>query len=167
MRSCWNPMATKAAVTAMAVVLGACNFPASRDVPQEGVMNNGRLQTLIEGFSQEVEGQPGTWSLMAGSRQVMVLTDENADRMRIMTPIIEDGELAVEEALTLLEANFDRALDARYAVARGYVWAVFIHPLRPLTDSQFVDGVNQVVTLADNYGSSYSSTELVFQGGPN
>ena len=40
--------------------------------------------------------------------------------------------------------------------------ALFIHPLSPLTEAQFIDGVSQVVTLAENYGTSYTSTNLVF-----
>jgi hypothetical protein len=87
--------------------------------------------------------------------------------MRIMTPVAEDDELSAKQVRTLLEANFDRALDARYALARGYVWSAFIHPLTALTEAEFVDGVHQVVTLAENYGTSYTSTDLVFQGGLN
>jgi hypothetical protein len=67
----------------------------------------------------------------------------------------------------LLGANFDRALDARYASGRGYLWSVFLHPLSSLTDSEFLDGVEQVVTLARNYGTSYASSNLLFQGGQN
>ena len=130
-------------------------------------MDNQRLQTLIEGLSGTIEGELGYWSFEVQSRQLVVITDENADRMRMMTPVIEDGDLTPEGTKTLLAANFDRALDARYAVARGYVWSVFIHPLGALTDAQFTDAVSQVVTLADNYGTSYSSTQFVFQGGQN
>lgn len=149
---------------AVAVVLGtstACT------VPQEGAMDNGKLQTLVESLSQDVEGEPGSWSFTVAARQVVVITDEAADRMRIMSPVVEDTELPAEQARTLLEANFDRALDARYAVSRGYVWSAFIHPLSALTEEEFVDGVRQVVTLAENYGTSYTSTDLVFQGRQN
>ena len=130
-------------------------------------MDNGTLQTLIESLSQDIEGEPGYWSFTVTARQVVVITDEAADRMRIMSPVVEDTELPAEQARTLLEANFDRALDARYAVSRGYVWSAFIHPLSALTEEEFVNGVRQVVTLAENYGTSYSSTNLVFQGGQN
>jgi hypothetical protein len=130
-------------------------------------MDNGRLQTLIEGLSEEIEGEAGYWSFTVASRQVIVVTDEAADRMRIMTPVAEDDQLSAAQVRTLLEANFDRALDARYAIARGYVWSAFIHPLTELTEAEFVEGVGQVVTLADNYGTSYTSTDLVFQGGLN
>ena len=149
------------AVTVVLVTSIACK------VAQEGAVDNGKLQTLIESLSQNIEGEPGYWSFTVASRQVVVITDEAADRMRIMTPVVEDTELPAEQARTLLEANFDRALDARYAVSRGYVWSAFIHPLSALTEEEFVDGVRQVVTLAENYGTSYSSTNLVFQGGQN
>ena len=130
-------------------------------------MDNQRLQTIIEDISRQVEGDPGYWSFAVGERQVIVITDVAADRMRIMTPVAEDGVLTPDASSVLLHANFDRALDARYALARGYIWSVFIHPLSPLTDAEFRDGVSQVVTLADNYGTSYSSGALVFQGGQN
>lgn len=151
-------------ISAVAVVLVTS---AACKMPPEGAMNNKTLQTVIESLSQDIEGNPGYWTFTVAARQVVVMTDEAADRMRIMTPVAEDTELSAEQARTLLEANFDRALDARYAVSRGYVWSAFIHPLSALTEEQFVDGVGQVVTLADNYGTSYTSTNLVFQGGQN
>lgn len=143
-------------------------FPDPRNLTSsEAAMNNERMQSLIETLSPSFDGQLGYWVFDVREREVVVITDENADRMRIMTAVAEDRDLPPEQIRLLLEANFDRALDARYSVARGYVWSVFVHPLSPLDDEQFFDGVNQVVTLAENYGSSYSSTGLVFQGGQN
>ncbi len=157
----WGSVSTTLVVAVVSVASTACN------VPQEGAMDNAKLQTLIESLSQDIEGEPGYWSFTLASRQVVVITDEAADRMRIMTPVVEDSQLPAEQARTLLAANFDRALDARYAVSRGYVWSAFIHPLSALSEEEFVDGVRQVVTLAENYGTSYTSTDLVFQGGQN
>lgn len=134
---------------------------------EEGAMDNEKLQTIVERLARDVEGDPGYWTFTVASRPLVVITDEAADRMRIMSPVLEDAKLSTEEARVLLEANFDRALDARYAVARGYVWSAFIHPLSSLSEAQFIDSVQQVVTLAENYGGSYSSTNLVFQGGQN
>lgn len=131
------------------------------------VMDNERLGQLIRGLSARVEGENGYWSFEVRNRSLLVLTDEGADRMRIMTAVVEDSALTNEELAVLLAANFDRALDARYAVARGYLWSAFLHPLTTLTEAQFLDGVEQVVNLADNYGTSYSSSDLIFQGGRN
>jgi hypothetical protein len=130
-------------------------------------MTNERLGTLLHGLSREVRGEPGYWTLEAGERQVLVITDEGADRMRIMTPVAEEGSVPAEELPVLLGANFDRALDARYAAGRGYLWSVFVHPLSTLTDSEFLDGVEQVMTLARNYGTTYARSDLAFQGGQN
>jgi len=64
----------------------------------------------------------------------------------------------------LLEANFDRALDAKYCLYEGFVCSVFTHPLKELQDHQFVDALQQVVNLANNYGTTFTSTDFVFGG---
>lgn len=90
------------------------------------------------------------------------MTDENHNRMRAMTPVAQADSLSPDDLRTLLEANFDRALDARYALYKGALWSVYIHPLRELGESQFEDAPRQVSsqvssqlsTLADHYGTS-------------
>jgi hypothetical protein len=57
----------------------------------------------------------------------------------------------------MMQANFDSALDARYAIAEGRLWAVYIHPLSPLRDEQLISGVGQVVNAALTYGTLYTS----------
>ena len=64
-----------------------------------------------------------------------------------------------------MEANFDRALDTRYALSGDHLWSAFIHPLDELRETQFVDGMNQVATLAANYGTTFTSTDLLFGEG--
>lgn len=129
-------------------------------------MNNARLETLIREHGTVDEGQPGYWRFEYQQRTVLVLTDESHDRMRIITPVAEVADLSEEIWLLALTANFDRALDARYAVNGEYLWSAYIHPLGSLTDQQFVDGLRQVATLADNFGTSFSSGSLMFGGDP-
>jgi len=69
--------------------------------------------------------------------------------MRIMTPVADEKGLDFEELHRLLSANFDRALDAKYAISNGTLWSAFTHPLAELTDEQFIGCVGQVITLAD------------------
>jgi hypothetical protein len=128
-------------------------------------MNNVRLDTLIRELSGEVEGQMGYWKFVVGKRDLLVVTDESHNRMRIMTLIIAQEQLDKDELTRLLEANYDRALDAKYALSDGALWSVFTHPLKELTDEQFIGCVGQVATLADNFGSSYASGNLFFGGG--
>lgn len=128
-------------------------------------MNNHRLDTLIREHADVVHaGSFGNWKFEYRDHGVMVLTDESNNRMRIITPVAEVAELSDEIWLIVLSANFDRALDARYAVAGDYLWSAFIHPLRQLEESQFLDGLDQVVTLAENFGTTFSSGDLMFRG---
>jgi len=94
-----------------------------------------------------------------------VVVDPNANRMRILVPIASVEGLGEAELLRLMQANFDSALDARYAVANGRLWSTFIHPLEELQAEQLISGLAQTVTLAQTYGDTYSSGALVFGGG--
>ena len=66
--------------------------------------------------------------------------------------------------VTLMAANFDKALDAKYALYNNFLWSVFTHPLKELESKQIVDAFYQVKTLVENYGTSYTSSNLVFSG---
>ena len=127
-------------------------------------MSNSRLDELIRRIATVIEGEPGNWRIDFRGRHLFVLTDEAHNRMRVMTPITEEDDLNDADRQILLAANFDRALDAKYAVSSGYLWSVFTHPLAELADDQFLDAVQQVKNLADNYGTTYASSDLKFGG---
>ncbi len=131
-------------------------------------MNNARLDKLIrqtEGIEGEIKGRPGFWRFKYRGRDTYVITDERADRMRIMAPVAEAKGLSKDALFRAMQANFDTALDARYAVAKGALWSAFIHPLSPLGDGEFESGLRQVATLAATYGTTYNSGALRFGGG--
>ena len=96
---------------------------------------------------------------------VIIITDPVADRMRAMVPIRSAEGLDAEELMRLMQANFDAALDARYAVAQGRLWGVFIHPLSPLERDQFLSALVQTINVARTYGDTYSGGALTFGGG--
>ena len=126
-------------------------------------MNNDRLGNLIRGVATEMlEDQTGFWRFQIEDALVFVVTDESHNRMRIMTPVAELAQISEEECQVLLGANFDRALDARYCSNDGVVWSAFLHPLRELKDQQFLDALDQVVRLSKNFGTTYTSSDLIF-----
>jgi len=129
-------------------------------------MNLDRLDSLIRGHAMDVEGRPGFWEFSLAERPMLVITDLQANRMRIFSPIAQDTGLDEEGLRRMLEANFHAALDAKYSLHQGFIISVFTHPLRELTDAQFVDALFQVVTLAETYGSTYQSTDLIFGEDP-
>ena len=92
----------------------------------------------------------------------MVLADQQHNRMRIMSPVVDAAGLDNQTLRIILEANFDRTLDGRYAIWKGQVWSVYLHPLSSLTQQQFDAAVEQVIRLRQNFGTTYASSDLVF-----
>ena len=128
-------------------------------------MNNDKLGALVQRFDPAAKGKPGFWHMTYEGVSVYVITDEEANRMRIVVEIADAGQLEKEHLYRLMQANFDSALDARYAIAQNSVWSTFIHPLGSLSEYDFFSGVAQVITLAKTFGSSFSSGALIFNGG--
>ena len=128
-------------------------------------MSNQHLGEIIKRLDNKAGGQPGFWTFSIEGKVLRVITDEKANRMRIIAPIIKSDELKKQDLYRLMQANFDTALDARYAIAKGVVWSSYLHPLKSLTDKDFITAVGQVVNLVSTYGSSFSSGLLFFNGG--
>ncbi|MEM7282687.1 MAG: hypothetical protein AAF438_13780 [Pseudomonadota bacterium] len=124
-----------------------------------------RLDELIKRIDDEAERNGNQWMFSYEEMQVLVVTDAQADRMRVMTPVVAVDAVDEKQLFRLMQANFDSALDARYAIAQDVLWSTFIHPLSPLTDEQFFSGVGQTLTLVTTYGTTYSSGALLFGGG--
>lgn len=125
-------------------------------------MNNRKLRKILQAEAEAIQGKLGRWELLLDQRLVMVITDDEADRMRIFTPVIPEDEIADEELRNMLIANFHTALDAKYCLFEGFVISIYTHPLKALRKEQVQDALRQVVTLADNFGTTYSSSEFVF-----
>ena len=155
-------------LTPMAIAL-AGDEAKEQGESQENVtdekMNNERLQAIIQRIDQEFTGRPGLWSLRVGNIGVQIITDERADRMRIIIPIRKAEELNPEEMYRILQANFDSALDARYAIGQGVLWGTFIHPLSSLSVEDFLSGLGQSINIVSSYGKTYTSGVLTFGGG--
>ena len=128
-------------------------------------MTNDRLDGLIRQTSKTVKGEAGYWQIKIGGRDVLVITDARHNRIRIMSPVAGQDQLDKDELIRLLEANFGSALDSKYALRDQMLWSVFTHPLAELSDEQFLDCMAQVANLADNFGRSYASSNLIFGGG--
>jgi len=95
---------------------------------------------------------------------LMCIYDSNANRMRIISPIVEREKLNEDELLNALVANFHSALDVKYALSDEIIWSVYTHPLKELSEAQVIDAIQQVYAAAITFGGSYSSTNMVFPG---
>ena len=82
-----------------------------------------------------------------------------------MTPVASVEVLDGDLLYRMLQANYDSALDARYAIAQGLVWSVFIHPLSNLDEAFLASAIRQVHTAAETFGTTFTSGELIYGGG--
>ena len=124
-----------------------------------------RMSELILRVDENAINDGSTWYFNIIGLDAGLVCDIEADRMRVLIPIENTGDLSKNELLRLMQANFDSALDARYAIAQGQLWGAYIHPLSTLTDEEFLLGIGQTANVVASFGSSYSSGMFVFGGG--
>lgn len=154
--------------TAVAVLFTGLLVAGSSMAQEAGpVMDLARLGSIIESLDDNASrGEQGAfWQFELDDVAVTVIADGEANRMRALVGVASVDDLPGEVLLRLLQANFDTALDARYAVANGVVWSAFIHPLDRLSDDQLLSGLAQAVTLARTFGTTFTSGTLSFGGG--
>ncbi|SDY65541.1 hypothetical protein SAMN05444004_102251 [Jannaschia faecimaris] len=128
-------------------------------------MNLERMASILSALDPAVEQAGAAFRLTVEDVPVLIVTDPRADRMRAMVPIRSVEGLSQQELTRMMQANFDSVLDARYAIAEGRVWAVFIHPLRSLRRDQLISGIGQTVNTALTYGTLFSSGAIQFGRG--
>lgn len=130
-------------------------------------MTTTAMGKLLESYLTDLEGEKGFWRGNRDEVPVFVFSDDEHDRMRLMAPIGVVEELDPDLLHVLLQANYDRALDARYAMRNKELWAVVVHPLATLATDDLPSMFDQVVLLVKNTGTTFASTELVFRSFPD
>jgi hypothetical protein len=127
-------------------------------------MDINSLDEIFTSMSDTIQGEPGRWQFIIENVMFVCIADEPHNRMRIISPIIESNRLDEDQKTLMLLANFHTALDVKYAISDDVLWSVFIHPLKELTTAQVKDAVSQVYYANKTFGSTYTSTDLVFPG---
>lgn len=126
-----------------------------------------KLVAIIEQEADTTIQQGNSIQFLFNETMLISIYDVNANRMRIISPIIEREKLTEDELLNALVANFHSALDVKYALSDEIIWSVYAHPLKELSEAQVIDAIQQVYAAALTFGGSYSSTNLVFPGNSN
>lgn len=127
-------------------------------------MTSEKLMDIIQQEADTVSLQGNQARFLLNNTMLICIYDESANRMRIISPIVEREKLGEDELLNALVANFHSALDVKYALSDEIIWSVYAHPLRELSEAQVIDAIQQVYAAAITFGESYSSTNLVFPG---
>lgn len=134
-------------------------------VPTEPPMSLPRMAEIIAALDPEAQIVGNGFELVIEDVPVLIITDVTANRMRAMVPIRSAEGMTQEEMIRVMQANFDTALDARYAIANGRLWGTYIHPFSQLEKDQLISGLAQTVNLAKSYGTFYSGGAAQFGRG--
>jgi len=125
-------------------------------------MTQSQLKQILSEIAEDVKGGPDNITFYYNGANMALLSNLSANRMRIIAPVVSAKDMNEQQILASLVSNYHLALDARYAIGDGVLYSVYIHPLKELTDEQFVSAVRQVATLRNTFGTSYTSGELSF-----
>lgn len=147
------------------IFLLCCLFVGTTVLAQN--MTNEKLEEVFTSQVDSISGYPGYWEIFHKERQILCITDRNHNRMRIIAPITNTNILDKELLLDALTANFHSALDVKYAISKDILWSVFIHPLKELSEEEVKSAIEQVANAANNFGTTFSSTEMIFGAEPN
>lgn len=127
-------------------------------------MTPDRMLQLIRAKGKQVEPDNNVIEFIHEKVRLILIFDENADRMRIISPIIRIDTLREGQMVTAMEANFHSVLDARYCLNNDVVWSAFMHPLASLDDALFLSAIDQVTFANQTFGQDYQSGDLRFNG---
>ena len=149
-----------------AIALMCLLLPGSLSAQEaEPHMTLPRMAQIVLALDPDARVAGAGFELVIDDIPVLIVTDVGANRMRAMVPIRSAEGMTAEETQRVMQANFDSALDARYAVAQGRLWGVFLHPFRELERDQLISGLAQTVNVAKTYGTLYSSGAGQFGAG--
>jgi len=125
-------------------------------------MSLAKLTAIINDVGDNVQSNGGSVSFTFADAQLVAVVSEQANRMRLISPVISASDLTQAQMAATLVSNYHLALDARYAVGDGVLYSAFIHPLQELTTEQVISAIRQVANLRNTFGTSYTSGEMSF-----
>lgn len=128
----------------------------------EKQMTEENMQSFVRENSVVINEEKGYMYFKYLATKMVLLSDEEHNRMRIISPITAYSNLAPKIKDSLMHSNFHKALDARYAVSEDTLYACFIHPLSSLTLEDLESALKQVFNLTISFGKTYSSGQLDF-----
>lgn len=129
---------------------------------RENQMSEKKMQSFVGEITEVIHAEKGYMYFKYQGLKVVLLSDEEHNRMRIISPITAYSKLAPKIKDHLMHSNFHKALDARYAVSEDTLYAAFIHPLSTLTQEDLESAMKQVANLTSSFGKTYSSGQLDF-----
>lgn len=89
---------------------------------------------------------PGSWQVDTPDFRLLILLSDDESWLRLLVAIApaQDAQPFYEQ---LLEANFDRTQEVRYALQQEVLWAVFQHSLPGLAIADFQASIQRLIEV--------------------
>ncbi|MEY2857232.1 MAG: hypothetical protein RLZZ74_1544 [Cyanobacteriota bacterium] len=104
---------------------------------------------------------PEAWQIRNSQIHLLVILSEDHSWLRLLSPIAS-AEEAQSLLPQLLEDNFDRTQEVRYALNQNVLWGVFHHRLDSLTTDDLENAIASLVSLVEK-GLSSSFNQVIEQ----
>ena len=117
-------------------------------------------ETLTELFGETVSQPDETaWQVETPKFRLLVLLSEDMSWMRILLPIapMSTAQNILDQ---LLEANFDRTQETRYAVHQDIIWGVFQGSRENLNSTDFTAAIATLVALHERGLSEFYNRRI-------
>ena len=131
----------------------------------DGAMTPDRLEQILKVQARDVQREGPALRFVYRGLLMACVFDTSSDRMRLLAPVAQLEQVSADQRQRALEANFHTSLDARYATSGGILYAVYLHPLRSLSDAELVSALFQLGNLVRSFGTAYSSGVLHYDPG--
>lgn len=96
--------------------------------------------------TQAIQAASDSWQVEKDWLRLLVILSEDRSWLRLLVPIAPAQE-AQPYLAQLLEANFDRTQEVRYALSQDVLWGVFQHSRESLTPEDFNSAVTRLASL--------------------
>jgi len=128
------------------------------------LMTQSMMEEIVKQTASVSNGEKGVVNFTYNNVRMALISDVKHDRMRIIAVVKKFKALTPQQIEAILNSNFHKSLDARYAVSKGVLYSAYIHPLSSLRKKQITSAMLQVSNLAKSFGNEYSSGVLRFGG---
>lgn len=99
------------------------------------------------------------WQVKTDQMHLLVILSEDHSWLRLLTPIASANE-AQSLLPQLLEDNFDKTQEVRYALGQNVLWGVYHHRLESLTREDLSNAIASLFALLEK-GLSSSFNQLI------
>jgi hypothetical protein len=155
-------LSTSAGCANFGSVFGGSESGSAEGLMTQAPMTQARMEQIFGDQVDAIEGPSGAIRTIVDEVEIYLISDPTSDRMRLLAWVADVNRVDPRIVNVLLQANFYRTLDARYAVSEGIVFSAYLHPISTLSREELISGFDQVLALAKNFGTTYSSGKLDF-----